>query len=142
ELFYNGSNFGVDRSHKDANGSADTWDVERFLKLHGDLGNTSVDVTFKFDRFQETNKYMMLALLLDAWLVRRPIYTSWPIMGTRLPDTQFDTYTVLCVITFIVIGFFTMYIAWNPFHPKERKREQRLDATTAALIGRKEGDVI
>jgi len=141
ELFFNGSNFGINRPHKDASGSADTWNTTRFIQLHEDLKDND-DVTFTFDQFQETNKYYMLAFLLDAWLVRRPVYTSWPIMGTRLPESQFDTYTAWCIVTFIVLGFFTVYIAWDPFHPKPKDRPQKLDATTAALLGRKEGDAL
>ncbi|NMC03618.1 MAG: hypothetical protein GYA24_00325 [Candidatus Lokiarchaeota archaeon] len=141
ELFFNGTNFGVDRSHKAANGSADTWTTQKFIQLHEDLRGNK-DITFTFDQFQETNKYMMLAFLLDIWLVRRPIYTSWPIMGIRLPEPQFDTFTILAIVGFIVVGFFTVYIAWNPFQARQKSREQKLDATTAALLGKKEGDTI
>ncbi|MEX2755832.1 MAG: hypothetical protein Q6365_010565 [Candidatus Sigynarchaeota archaeon] len=156
ELFFNGTSnkpgdpdfnntdydlFGIDRPHRNTKGERDTWNISRFIQLHDDLKGND-DVTFVFDQFQETNKYMMLAFLLDAWLVRRPIYTSWPIMGTRLPEAQFDTFTILGVVTFIVIGFFAFYIAWDPYHRKPKARTQKLDATTAALLNRKEGEAI
>jgi len=138
ELFFNGTNFGVDRPHRAANGSADPWTPERFIQLHQDLANDT-DVTFTFDEFQSTNTYMELTLLLDIWLVRRAIYTSWPIIGERLPNPQFTTYTILCVVAFILIGFLIFYIAWDPYHKKPRQKNKPMDPTTGALPG-KTGD--
>ncbi|MBN2153503.1 MAG: hypothetical protein JW839_18760 [Candidatus Lokiarchaeota archaeon] len=159
ELFFNGTSndpddpefnntdhdlFNVDRPHRATNGSRDTWTFQKFIQLHEDLGQ-DVDVTFTFDQLQSENLYYQLALLLDIWLVRRPIYTSWPIMGSRMPNPaypQIETFTTLCIVTFIVIGFFVVYIAWDPYHRKPKERTQKLDATTAALLGRKgEGSV-
>jgi hypothetical protein len=70
------------------------------------------------------------------------VYTSWPIMGTRMPNSQFEIYTILCVVTFVVIGFFAFYVAWDPYHRKPKDKTQKLDATTAALLGRKEGETV
>ncbi len=144
ELFFNGTKndtdhdlFNVDRPHYDSNKTADTWTYERFIQLHEDLGQ-DVDVSFEFTQFSPENMYYMMTLLLDIWLVRRAIYTSWPVMGTRLPNPQFETYTTLCIVTFIVLGFLVFYIAWDPYHKEDRakKKDPPMDPTTAKLLGK------
>jgi hypothetical protein len=59
-----------------------------------------------------------------------------------MPNSQFEIYTILCVVTFVVIGFFAFYVAWDPYHRKPKDKTQKLDATTAALLGRKEGETV
>lgn len=120
ELFFNGSLFGVNRAHKDASGNNDTWNATRFIQLHHDLAQ-DVDVSFQFTGFHSENTYYQLTLLLDAWLVRRPVYLSWPIMGQRIPNLQFETWTALAILAYVMVAFFTVYIAWNPFGKKKAR---------------------
>ena len=140
ELFFNGNKdgddsndlFGVDRPHYDADGNPDTWTFNRFLQLHEDLG-VDQDVTFTVDGLSPENQYYMLSMLLDIWLVRRAVYWSWPIMGERLPNPQFLNNTILCIIGYAVIAFFTIYIAWNPLKGRKKKSEG-MDPVTKKLL--------
>ncbi|MBD3188903.1 hypothetical protein GF325_18900 [Candidatus Bathyarchaeota archaeon] len=109
------------------------WTIENFTQLHMDLG-VDEDVTYEFNGYNSENTYEILALLLDMWLIRRSMYSGWPIMGNRLPN-NFTLKWAIIITGLGVIAFFTFYIAWKPYYQKKKGKTRSSQSKVTPSTG-------